>query len=220
MRKKSLMLIAFAFLTLPVFGQYDLSEVGVMAGGGFAPSLGDATVRSGPGGNVNAFFSHWHCGKNHGLQGSIGLRHFRATAQPGFRATPNGQDVDHPMDFTALDVGAYFKVRFHEYHRPKELSFLVGPKLNVLVNSGTSNGNGRQRIQTLAAEPRPISAGLHLSAWYKIKLNAQFLYLQPGFEYYPLPYMESTTGPVSNMYLFFNAGITLWNTKQKSFKRK
>ena len=218
--KKVLFLFLLSIIALPTFSQYDLSEVGIMGGGGFVPSLGDQYLASGPGLNVKGFFGHWHCGKNHGLQGDIGARYFQATAQPGFRATPNGQDTDHLMHFTAVDAGFYFKVRFHEYHRPKELSFLAGPKINVLVDASTSTDNGRQRIQSLAATPRTFSAGIHLSAWYKVKLKAQFLYLQPGLEYYPMPYMESSAGPVSNMYLFFNAGATLWNTKQKSFKRR
>lgn len=211
--REYLFLALFAFVSLPVFAQYDMSEVGIMGGGGYTFSLGDPALSPGPGANAKGFFSYWHCGKNHGLHGDLGFRYFQATALPGFRPDPNGEDIKNLMHFRFIDAGAYFKVRFHEYHRPKELSFLAGPKLNINVSN-------RQNIEALAATPRLISAGIHLSAWYKMKLTSQFLYLQPGLEYYPLAYMESTAGPVSNAYLFFNAGVTLWNTKQKSFKRK
>ena len=202
-----------------LFAQYDLSEVGIMAGGGYSLNPGQALVAPGPGANLNTFFSYWNCGKNYGIHSSLGLRYFQSTAEEGFfnHSTPSPETR---MNFTALDVGFYFKVRLHEYHRAKEWSFLMGPKLNVMLHSGLSNTVGNQTFELLGVDPNVIFAGVHLSARYKIKLNAQFLYLQPGAEYYPFPYLETSQGNVSNVYLFFNVGGTLWNTKQKSYRRK
>lgn len=206
---------------LPVFGQYDLSEVGIMAGGGYSLNPGVEKLSPGPGANANAFFSYWNCGKNHGIHASLGARYFQATAQEGFY--PNPPEPASPktgMNFTALDAGFYFKVRLHEYHRPREWSFLMGPKLNLLVNSGLTSNTGNTAFEDLGVTRKVFSAGVHLSARYKIKLNTQFLYLQPGAEYYPLPYLDTSAGATRNLYLFFNVGGTLWNTKQKSYKRK
>lgn len=212
----------FVFL-LPLFfvsfsmGQYHLSEVGLSLGGGATVPFGFENAGLSYGLNGGGFFSHWVCGKRYGYHGVLGVRNFHASGRDGLEIPPETIVGRSSFSFNYLDLGFFFKVRRHEYHRWYEAALLVGPKIDVLMTGRHSSGNlaGRKsdNIKLL-----PVAPGIHASLWIKRKFFAQALYIQPGVEYYPLNIVSTPDNAMSGLYAFLNIGFTFWNTKQTGFK--
>jgi hypothetical protein len=200
--------------------QYELHEVGIAPGLGVNLPLGNS--RTLPLGTVGlqAFYSHFVCGKAYGYHATLGVRLDNyleaATDEVGrslrFEApTPQGS-----LHFLWLEPGVYFKVRGHKQHKQSEISFLIGLKAQVRMvafstgqpEPGLLNNNDWRTVAIASAVP-------HFSAWIRRPISRKrALFLNPGVEGQVYPSIQTGGRPsLYGLYFFLNAGILLWENR-------
>lgn len=201
---------------LPAAAQYHLGEVGGGLGGGGALPVPIGQVQPGYSWMLNGWYSRYICGKAYGYHIDGGLRGQslteRSWVQPAFPGSflmPGS--TAHYLQLTA---GGYFKLRLHNYHRKKELSFLLGPKVAVNLYQKTTFDGAEGPGQTVLTAP-VASPGLHFSAWYRLPLGDNLSwFITPGFEYYFLSYKNTGSGASTGLAtVFLQANFTFWSTR-------
>jgi len=232
------------FLPLTGLGQYHLQEFGFRMGGGTNVGLpftedhglaGQAGEESAYGlswaYNAQLFYSHYFCGKAVGYHLELGARGF---AQPesrsqtagllsanasvidaGARVVAPAYEATHQLHY--LTLGAMFKFRTKNYHRPIETAYHIGPVLNVnLVASTVVEGGNREPLRDFdALDVNAIGVGLHASLWHRRKLGKQgSWFFVPGVEFYPAQNLNNANGAsLASLYPFLNMAFTLWNNR-------
>lgn len=203
--------LAAFLLPLIAQGQYSMHEAGFELGPGFALLKGSGATALGPAGNVNAFFSHYACGKAYGF-------HITAGATALFPGTADGSAlVDDPsssrlgLQFAGLDLGLLGKIRTHEKHWPREWAVFLGPKIYLPFLAHTSNGPLRDDVDAVGR----FLPGLQVSVQFRRPAGRKkSWFIHPGAEYYFLPAFQSdAAGLVSPLYLFLNFGYAFWSQK-------
>ena len=218
--QKLFILLVLGFWAFPASAQYHLGEIGLMAGAGGNIPFGSPRVKPSFGVNGDFFYSHWVCGKRYGYHISAGLRAADVSLTRDFVLNfPLQIGTPSRFTFTYFDAGFYFKIRLHEFHRPQEIAFLVGPKLNVTLAANASSQSGAIKNDNFKTV-FPVNTGIHASVWIKRKLGKQSFFIQPGLEYYFLPNYKSSLDSFTGLYPFVNLGLTLWNSKTQFKFRK
>lgn len=217
---KQLWMLALACLVGLAFpqgaaAQYNLEELGMEVGPGFAMLQNTSTNALGPGGNVNVFFSHYACGKGYGF-------HITAGATALFPSTQEGQLlIDEPaagstrLQFAGLDVGFMGKLRIHEYHRPREWAVFLGPKLLVPVMARAASDAGSGPLDDQVRTVNHFWTGAQLSVQFRRPISKKkSWFIHPGVEYYFLPaFSSSVAGDAKPLYIFLNFGFAFWDQR-------
>lgn len=196
------------------FGQYTLDEIGLGLGGGLALQTNSEASLGGVGSNLNAYYSHWACGKGYGFHVTAGgFLNFNGAANA--ELTANSDSVNPAILSAGPSVGGMFKLRGHSYHRDKETAFFIGGNfrfpLGNTYNSDTESGP----LKDFAEQVGGFVPGIHASVAFRRPFGDEgHFYIRPGVEYYLLPSFKSAqNGAYSNLYLFLNLEVTLWDQK-------
>lgn len=209
-----LLLLLLGATWCKVQGQYALDETGISIGGGGSFLSGDG-MRIQPAYNIHFFFSHYTCGKKFGFHFEGGYRGMNSPLYGLYRPT---EDPIRPIPrifFNVFEVGAFYKMRQHTYHRPREMGFLIGPKLGFSGLYFVSNDEKSFFESEAAARNGKVSAflpALHFSGWIRRPMgNDHALYIRPGIDFSPFQLYEVTDYNFNCFYLFLNLGIQFWN---------
>lgn len=211
-------LMCLFWFGLPAWGcaQYALEELGVELGPGIGLLQGSGANAMGPGGNANAFFSHYACGKAYGF-------HLTAGAAAMFPGTADGSGLIDVADagatrlqFVGLDFGVLGKIRLHEYHRPREWAVFLGPKLQVPLMARSASDAGAKPLTQSVQSVNRLWTGVQLSVQFRRAASKKkSWFIHPGAEYYFLPAFNSLAakGGVKPLYLFLNFGFAFWDLR-------
>ena len=198
-----------------VFAQYTLDEIGVNLGGGYALYDNSAGSLGGPAFNANAFYGHYFCGKAYGIHATAGLNGYLPSTSDGTPFLSDPAAGQSSLMFLAADFGFYFKAKLRDYHRPREVALLIGPKANLpfLTRFNSENGDGALRFR--AENVSALTAGIHVSLQFRRPApEKKSWFIQPGAEYYVLPAFRSiVAGDVTHFYFFLNFGYAFWDKR-------
>ena len=198
------------------YGQYHLTEIGGSGGAGMNISTHNSKIHNGIAWSIQGFASHYICGKSFGYHGMLGYRGFVNKEEVYQLPSIVGPKTYGTTKFVFhyLDVGAYFKVRRHNYHRPKEACLLIGPQLNVLL-AATAN---RQPYRTDDwRHILPVVLGVHISVPIRIPfiLNTK-AQIEPSLEYYFTDNVKNISdrpATLQTLALTMNVKIQLWDNR-------
>jgi len=202
-----------------LFAQYHLTEIGLKFGGGTHQPFGYDGVKTNVGYNADVFCTKYVCGKSYGWWLELGYRGFHVK-----ETTVNTPSLVVPMpigklglQLSNLHLGAYFKIRKNNYHRPKETALLIGPFLryslfylsNIERDSVADGFLSSDDYKTLT----DFTYGPHLSVFLRRpRGNKKSWYIHFGAEYSINKAMETRTGlGFNSLYGFLNIGFQLWN---------
>lgn len=205
-------------LSLASYAQYALTESGGLLSAGVALPVGSNNVKLGPSVGAGAFFTKFRCGKRDGfwLEGLV--RYLQTqdeapdTATLAFSAPPTPDAAALTYSFLQLDLGAYYKIRFQNYHQRKELAFLIGPKLSYRL---TANAEGNTFESDAYRTVHKGYLGVHVSAIYRLPAGNRYsLFLGGGGEYFFGNAVSTTSDPKFRYAnLFLRVGYVFWNTR-------
>ncbi len=200
------------------FAQFHLDEIGMQIGGGTNLASGAKQLKPSYAYDINAFYSHYRCGKRDGYHFEFGARGFRLNENaisPALIAPIS--ILKRNYHFMFLDLGAFFKIRPKDYHRNKETALLIGPKLNVRLTSfDYTDSLGLQRFNKDEYRKLPVfNPGFSLSLWIRRPYAAKKSYfIRPGVEYYFGKTVKTESGLSFNSFnLFLNFGFIFWDNK-------
>lgn len=209
-------IFCWGFWAAVAYGQYHLTEIGGSGGIGINVSTNNSKIHNGVAWNTQGFVSHYVCGKSFGYHGALGYRGFVNTEEVYQLPSIVGPKTygNTKFAFHYVDAGFYFKVRRHNYHRPKEACLLIGPQLNVLL-AATAN---RQPYKTDDwRRVLPVALGIHISTPIRIPFilgtKAQ---LEPAIEYYFTDNAKNISdrpAALRTLNLTINLKIHLWDNR-------
>jgi hypothetical protein len=210
------------FLLLVLFGlgfsqgraQFTLDEIGLGVGAGSSILTGTPT-QVGYGANIQAYYSHYFCGKRTGFHTVAGIRWSGMGFSRSFSTldSPNAE-MDNSVKQAFLDLGFMGKIRKNEYHRSREAALMVGPKVNMNLLSLYSDSAGSGSFSSIPANAPFFNVGIHASVQFRRKFGKNAWFFRPGGEYYLLPVVSNTAaGSFRNVYLFLMFEINLWDAK-------
>lgn len=212
---RAIILLIVVSLADRVAAQYNLEEFGMEAGPGLTILLSPDQLALGPGGQVNAFFSHYACGKRYGFHLQVGMTGL-------FPRNEIGQELLDPpvtgqigMQFAGVDAGVLGKIRLHEYHRPREWAVFFGPRVMAPLIARYSSPAGSGALKDVTTSMSPILGGVELSVQFRNPIGKKkSWFLHPGGVFYFVPVFNSTTGgPNLPLYLFLNFGYAFWDQR-------
>ena len=216
--RTSLALAAFFCFLLPLRAQYTLNEMGVNAGGGYGFYLNPVAELRGPAARVSGFYSHYFCGKAYGIQAQVGIQGIfpnSTNAHALFPVTPEESQIT--LRRIQGEVGFFFKLRPHDYHRRKEWAFLIGPVLpngittTFAFDSPSANFNGNWDILEVTQSISPV---LHASFQLRRPLGDDLSYfIQPGVEIGPTPAFETEATSFRSFNAFITIGFSFWEKR-------
>jgi hypothetical protein len=177
--------------------------------------------------NVDAFWSHFMCGKEGGYHIELGARGYwlgeDRTTRPTLASNLPGQDNDAASQRNRVSqhyaqLGVYFKIRRFNYHRPVETIFMAGPKLNLRVSG---------RLRTMPGGPTRLLTdfdgmrqntfipGLQASVWFRRKfMKKSSCFIVPAVDVYFGRNLENAFGQgYASIYPSLNFGFTFWSNK-------
>lgn len=194
------------------YAQYHLGEIGVQVGGGLSiptdnNELGSLTAS--PGMNLNAFYSHYICGKSYGYHLNLGFRTLWQQEKKHTFETEPGYIPYYQGFVLYQEFGAYLKIRPKNYHRPKELCLLVGPKFNIKLYEQTHSENITIHVYN---ETSTFLYGLHLSLMQRLPLNKhQSFFVSGGTDFFPFTKFKGIE--TGFLYLHLNLGLAFWSSR-------
>lgn len=194
--------------------QYTLDELGISGGGGFALFPNLVAPASGPGFNANAFYSHYFCGKNYGIHFLAGGSAFLPSYASANELVSTLPSEKLSMTLVNLELGAFGKVRLHEYHRPRETALFIGPKVLLPLMSRYSAGEESGVLRDVA-KVSPVQVGAHLSLQIRRPApEKKSWFIEPGVDYYFIQSFNSNPGgDVRNLYISLNFGFAFWDQR-------
>ena len=196
------------------WAQYNLEEFGLALGPGLAVLQNTATKAIGPAGNVNAFFSHYACGKGYGFHVNAGFAAMFPIAGEGEKLLGNGILGQTTLQFAALDVAVLGKLRIHEYHRPREWAVFLGPRLQVPFLARCSSASFSGPLKNFTNSVYRVWPGIELSVQFRRPIGKKkSMFIHPGAAYFFLPAFNSFSGNARPLYLFLNLGYALWDQR-------
>lgn len=196
--------------------QYELDEMSVHAGAGLGVVLHSYQAGLGPAVNADFAFTHWPCGKAFAIQGNAGV-------VLGQTRWEDGQPLLGVFDAGATRVGwavgalgASIKVRLQDFHRPREVALVVGPRLwvPVYMRAATAQGKGGLAATT-DAKPHPFLVGGNLGVQFRRPApDKKSWFIEPGLFWSPVSLidgaLDARTVPV---YLYLNFGFAFWDER-------
>lgn len=194
--------------------QYTLDEVGIGVGGGSNMLLGQPT-QVGYGGLVQAYYSHYFCGKRTGFHTVVGFRYLGSPFNRSFSTTdPADLETSNSVRMGYWDIGFLGKIRRNEYHRSQEAALMVGPKINLNMFSRYTDSLRTGSFFDVDASSAFFNVGLHTSVQFRRKLGKSSYFFRPGAEYFFLPTIRNAAaGSFQNLHLFLMLEINLWDAK-------
>ncbi|MCZ2356400.1 MAG: hypothetical protein LC115_06885 [Bacteroidia bacterium] len=211
----AILLFYCGFLT-NAFGQYHLTEIGASAGAGANLPTDNAKIHNGISWNIQSYLSHYICGKMYGYHGALGYRGFLNSEEVYQLPSILGPKTYGTTKFAFhyLDAGFYFKLRRHNYHRPKEACLLIGPQFNILL-AATANGQAYRSDDWRRVYPAVI--GIHISTPIRIsfffKTKAQ---IEPALEYFFTKNAKNISdrpASLQTLSISLNLKIRLWDNR-------
>lgn len=210
--------MASILLTLPVKGQYTLDEIGFNLGGGYGSYLNNVTPLHGPAARLSGFYSHYFCGKAFGIQAQAGVQGLFPSSSQGpllFPVTPEGSNLS--LRRIQAELGFFFKLRPHDYHRRKEWALIVGPVLPLPISTtftfdgptSTRSGNW-DLLEPIKAAPFPL---VHLSFQLRRPLDKKSWFIQPGVEFSPAVVFETAATSFRSFNAFITFGYAFWEKR-------
>lgn len=216
-RLRQLLLFASGFcISLhAAFAQYELDEMTVHAGGGANTVLHISQAGYGPAVNAAFDFTHYPCGKAFAIQGIAGvvLGQTQWAQGDALLGVPNAGKST--LRWAVGEIGASLKVRVHEYHRPREVALVVGPRLWVPIISGIETEQGKGSLDGTQAQMRPFQVGGNFGLQFRRPApDKKSWFFEPGIFWSPMPFLlgnlESRTTP---LYLYLNFGFAFWDER-------
>jgi hypothetical protein len=195
--------------------QYTMDELSVNAGAGYALFPNLASAASGPAAHANFVYGHYLCGKAYGFQLEGGIAAFL----PSHPEASNlfGSLPAERLSITSLNLalGAYAKIRPRDYHRPREIALLVGPKVLLPLVGRYSAGDQSGALRDVAATVSTISLGGHLGLQIRRPAKEKkSWFIEPGVDYYFMPLFNGNpAGDVRNLYLSLGFGFAFWDKR-------
>lgn len=198
--------------------QYALTEAGPLVTAGLALPVGSENVRLGLSAGVGGFFTHYRCGKRDGFWLELQARYFQVsddqpdTATLAFPTPPAPGAAALNYSFVQLDGGIYYKIRIPNYHRPRELALLVGPKFSYRL---LAQADGETFESDTYREVKRGYIGAHLSVFYRLPAGKRYSYfVGAGGEYFFGDAVTTSADPrLRYAHLFVRFGYVLWNTR-------
>lgn len=211
----ALLAVLTCLLAPTLKAQYTLDEFGLAAGGGLAAYPNSASTLAGPAANVNGFYSHYLCGKAFGFQVAAGANGTLARSSDGADLISVANAGETRFTLLAAEIAGYFKLRMHDYHRPRETALLIGPKVNfpLIRHFAAENESGQLRSHVESANA--LQVGAHLSLQIRRPApEKKSWFIEPGVEYFFIPAWKQTpAGNVGTAYIFLNFGYAFWDKR-------
>jgi hypothetical protein len=219
MRRSILIKAVLAFVAVVagscVQAQYELDEMAVHAGAGMRMLSGDGAQYLGPGAHAQVSFAHYPCGKAFAIEGRAGLNYGRASSADGAIITGNPLAGKTTLSWAGGEVAAAFKVRLHEYHRPREFAFLVGPKVNFPVLARYASEAGSGGMGSTGILVNRIAPAIFAALQFRRPApDKKFWFIEPGFEFNPTPLFRRDSGTrLGALYLYLQFGFAFWDQR-------
>lgn len=208
-------LFSLLFLLLCLFqtelqGQYTLNEVGVQAGGGYVSATSDF---SGAGASLEGYWSHYFCGKRYGIHATGGLSTDFLSREGIANESFAGAFGDLSLNLLHFNAGFYFKIRAHEYHRPKEVAFFVGPKISVPLWGNLSGPMivGNLNVGDAMDKVVPVVPRIHASVQMRRPMGKSSWFIVPSVEYSLIPEFETQSNSIQRLHLMLSFAFDLWD---------
>lgn len=195
--------------------QYSMEEVGMEVGPGLTLLLSPDQLALGPSGNVNAFFSHYACGKRYGFHFQLGMTGMFANSEVGQEILDPPAFGKTGLQFAGLDAAVLGKIRLHEYHRPREWAVFFGPRVMAPLITRYSSDAGSGSLSDVTSTLSRVWPGLELSVQFRNPVGKKkSWFVHPGAAYFFLPaFTSSVGGSNSPLYLFLNFGYAFWDQR-------
>lgn len=195
--------------------QYSMEEFGMELGPGLSLLLSPDGRAMGPGGNVNAFFSHYACGKRYGFHLQLGMTGMFANSEFGHEILDPPAFGRTGIQFAGLDAAVLGKIRLHEYHRPREWAVFFGPRVMAPLITRYSSNNSSGSLSDVTSTLSRVWPGLELSVQFRNPIGKKkSWFVHPGAAYFFLPAFTSNVGGSSSpLYFFLNFGYAFWDQR-------
>ncbi|HHG85595.1 MAG TPA: hypothetical protein ENJ82_12680 [Bacteroidetes bacterium] len=205
----------FMLLLQPIQAQYTMDELAFGLGGGLAILPNGANALSGPGLNLNASYAHYLCGKAYGFHFTAGANTFSPATQMGepfLKAQLAGKTR---FLLAGAELGGFFKVRIHDYHRSREVALLIGPKINFPVLASYHSEIDQGSLRNNTDKVNPFQVGAHISLQFRRPApEKKSWFIEPGIDYYFSPtWTNDPAGHINTAYLFLNFGYAFWDKR-------
>ncbi|MEM1000173.1 MAG: hypothetical protein AAGN35_24175 [Bacteroidota bacterium] len=201
-----------------VRAQYTLDELSVNAGGGLAlfHTAADAGPLLGPGVHASFVYGHYVCGKAYGFHLEGGFASFMPTDSDASNLFQNLPQSRIAVATVNASLGAYAKIRPRDYHRPREVALLVGPKvlLPFLSNYNVSDSELNGPLRDIASVSA-VQVGGHLAVQIRRPApEKKSWFIEPGLDYYFTPAFDATPAAnVRNFYAYLSFGFAFWDKR-------
>lgn len=194
----------------PASAQYALNETGAMAGGGACLMNG-----AGPAAYVSGFFSHYTCGKAYGFHFTGGVVMMANHSQTVFQNNlPVGPlESNAALTFGIAYVGAYFKIRPHTYHRPREIAFLFGPQAEIPFLARYTYLGTRGSVKDAGGRVNTFIPAGHASVQIRRPLGKEHsFFIEPGIDIqFSALYYNALNLPNNCMRFTLGMGVKIWD---------
>ena len=172
-------------------------------------------IAIGPLANASIDFTHYPCGKAWAIQGSIGIVGAKASFQEG-EALSGLLGTDRmSISMLAAELGATLKLRLHDYHRPREFAFVIGPKLWVPALLRQNSGLGAGPLKDAGLDPQPLLVGGHIGLQFRRPApDKKAWFIEPGLLWMPMPLFNTHEGhAVAPLSIYLNFGFAFWDQR-------
>jgi hypothetical protein len=212
---RTLLILIVLWIPISLIAQYNLEEFGIEGGPAFTLLKDGSNQALGPAANLNAFFSHYACGKGYGFHLNAGITGSFPTTSDGSSMTNLVSAGRTQFEMIGLDMAILGKLRIHEYHRPREWAVFAGPRLQIplLMHYSTTDASGS--MQSITEKVSRIWPGVELSVQFRRPASKKkSWFIHPGAAYFFTPLFSTplTVGP-KPLYLFLNFGYALWDQR-------
>lgn len=202
---------------MPALGQaqYQLFEMAAHAGAGARMLTGSSASVPGPGAHLTYSYTYFPCGKAFGFEGRASLMYAQTALEHGATFLNNPLAGKTTVGWTGGDIGAAFKVRLHEKHRPKEVAFLFGPKISfpALAWYRSEIGNGGIPNADVSLN-RLAPAGFFAIQFRRPAPEKKSWFFEPGVEFMPTYlFRRADNFHHGAMYIYFQFGYAFWDQR-------
>lgn len=214
--RRILLTLAWLAASIPaVRAQYELDEMTVHAGAGLGALLHTGGTGLGPAANANFDFTHYPCGKAFAIQGVAGVTLGQTNWADG-QATfgPAGLGKTR-LNWAVGELGAAVKLRVHDYHRPREMALVVGPRLWLPVATGVNTPLVNGDVARTDAKVPLLLVGGNLGLQFRQPApDKKSWFIEPGIFWSPMPFLEAADDSRAlPVYLYLNFGFAFWDER-------